>query len=386
MSNGARVQTIAGFAIIVALASVAALAVWLLGQHSPSVPANVHIVQSSSTGEQWIRWDDNSDDEAGFRGVVRLQQDGAVIALSMINPPAPGQSQSPAPAFGLPELGEGCFDAVISVEAVTATGGLRPAVDAPGTVCIDSEGRNVYQPSLAVPEALRFPEPVPGDLRASIEKIGTGSYRLVFEGAANAKTIMVTSRTYDGAGLLVDERELPVVSGRARSIDLVDDEGLPPGCYVREYVVWSIDDGVLRGWSSIRQPLCMEGGRATFPDIDNPNAPPPAPAADVHVSGHADDAWRIGWQDRSTDETAFKVLVSVWNQAGSEFVMQSSAAAAANRTRVPFPAEVLSLSVGCYRVTIYVFAERHNTANGLPGNVTVIMCLAEGGARFEPAA
>jgi hypothetical protein len=374
---------IAGGAVLALVTGAAGW--WLLRDDGSQVPSNVHIVQSDVTGEQWIRWDDNSDGEAGFRGNVRLLRDGAVIAVSTFNTPRAGESQTPVTPFDSKYAGEGCYDAVIEVEAVMTGADVLPAEDAYLTVCIDESAFVRYQPFEYVPEPLVFPEPPPGDVLTRVIRTGESEYQLTFENATTAEWVLTTSRVYTEAGQLVHEQDLPTVSGDTPSIEIDPGEGVPAqGCFRREFVSWTVRDGVLRGWTAARQPVCLSDAFAIFPLVDNPNTPPPAPAIDVRVMKEAAGAWRIEWRDNSDGETGFELLVSVSAEGSGDFVVQKGVSAGSNETSVVVPREALALPDGCYMTTIYVFSERFDTANGIPGNITLRMCVDGADTTFEP--
>ena len=371
-------------AAVLALVTAAA-GWWMLRDDASQAPSNVRIVQSDVTGEQWIRWDDNSAEEAGFRGSVRLIRDEEVIAISMFNTPRPGETQTPVTPFDSKYAGEGCYGAVIAVEAVQRDADVLAADDAHLTVCINEAGSARYEPFEYVPEPLVFPEPPPGDVRTRVIRSGEGGYRLTFENATSADWVLTTSRIYTDAGHLVYELDLPTISGETASIQIDAGEGLPAqGCFWREFVSWTIREGVLRGWSATRQPVCLSDASATFPVVDDPSAPPPPAATDVQVVKDASGDWRIEWRDNSTDETAFELLLSVSAYGSGDFVVQKGISAGPNETSAAVPPEALALPDGCYMTTIYVFSERFDTANGIPGNIARKMCIDGVSATFEP--
>ncbi len=359
---------------------------WRLRDERAQAPANIRIVQSDVTGEQWIRWDDNSSDEAGFRGSVRLLRDGGVIAISELNTPRPGESQAPVTPFDSKYAGEGCYDAVIKVEAVTMDGDTLAAKDARATVCIDEGGSVRYEPFEWVPEPLVFPEPPPDEARARVIRDADNDnvYELTFDIAVPPQLILTTSRVYTEAGHLIDERNLSAVSGETASIELDPAEGLAAeACYRREFVSWTIRVDILRGWTTTTQPVCLQDGVAGFPVVDDPNVAVPATATNVRVAKDEAGSWRIEWRDNSDNETTFELLVSVLAEGSGDFVYQQGVSAGPNETSVLVPQEVLALASGCYLTTIYVFVERFDTANGIPGNISLRLCLDAAGATFE---
>lgn len=379
----ARRAAIAG-GVLLALA-VGVVFWWQLRDDRSQAPANIRIVQSDVTGEQWIRWDDNSGDEAGFRGSVRLVRDGGVIAISQFNTPRPGESQAPVTPFDSKYAGEGCYAVIIRVEAVKVDGHVLPADEAALDVCIDEGGWVRYEPFERVPEPLVFPEPPSADVVHRLIGIDAG-YQLTFENTAAADRILTTSRIYTEAGLLVAERDLRHVTGTTPFLDIEPGDGLTGvGCFRREFVSWTIRDGILRGWTTARQPVCLDQSTASFPLVDEPDVAVPAAATDVRVVKGSAGEWRIKWRDNSDNETAFELLVSVIAEGSGDFVVQKGVSAGVNETAVNVPQEVLGLPGGCYLTTVYVFSERFDTANGIPGNTRLRMCIEGVAAVFETA-
>jgi hypothetical protein len=391
-----RAAIVAGAAAI-AFAAVAAW--WLLRDAASAAPTNVRIVQSDVTAEQWIRWDDNADGEAGYRGSVRLLNDtGGVVALSDFNTPRPGESQSPVTPFDAKFARDGCYDAVIRVEAIMRDGEIVPADDAAVRVCIEG-GTAKYTPFQYVPERLDFPTPEPG-LTLALTRIARdhiGNYSLAFEEAAKAKYMLTTTRVYTEAGELVYEAEMDTVPGGTPQIPIDAGEGLRPpttgdtpvsiydGCYRREFVTWTIDGGVLRGWSAIsRLPVCYGEVESFFPTIDNPEPVIPASTSNVGIVRDSGGQWTITWDDNSANETAFEILVSIFETDGQAFVVQQGITAGADQTTAAFPSEALSLPARCYQATVYVFSERFDSANGIPGNARWLMCVDGGDLNFAP--
>jgi hypothetical protein len=366
-------------------------------------PSNVRIVQSDVTGEQWIRWDD-IDGEAGYRGSVRLV-DGAdgVVAVSDFNTPRPGEAQSPVTPFDSRYAEDGeCYEGIVRVEAVMPDGTTRAAPELTLHICIEN-GMPRYRPFEYVPEALVFPEPAPGNVLAHVERSPAGQYSLAFDGASHdAEYLLTTSRVYTEQGVLVCEiAPTAAIAGNADSMHVDPGEcllpadpqsmpgGRPPGsydaCYRRDFITWTIDDGILGGWSAVsRLPVCYGDVVSTFPTIDNPEPIIPASASNVGIVRDSGGQWTITWDDNSDNETGFEILVSVQELDGETFVRSATTDRTSEYTTAGLPLDMASLGARCYRTTIYVFSERFDNASGLPGNTAFRMCVQNGDATFEP--
>jgi hypothetical protein len=261
-------------AIVVVVAAIAAISLFRGETSGSEAPSNVRIVQSDATGEQWIRWDDNSSDEAGYRGSVRLLNDaGEVIAVSDFNTPPPGEAQTPATSFEPRYIDDGaCYEGRVNVEAVMRDGSTLAAPEATLHVCIEG-GTPRYRPFVYTPEALTFPEFSPFLVQGTVQVAPTGQYSLSLEGSARTDYVLTTTRVYSEEGKLLHEAPMGTVPGSTTSIHIDAGEGLLPldpqsmpggrppgiydGCYRREFVIWTIEDGVLDGESRTpRLPVC----------------------------------------------------------------------------------------------------------------------------------
>jgi hypothetical protein len=161
--------------------------------------------------------------------------------------------------------------------------------------------------------------------------------------------------------------------------------GYYDGCYRRDLITWTIEDGVLDGWSTVsRLPVCYGEVVSTFPTIDNPEPVIPNSASNVRVLRDSGGQWAIAWDDNSDNETGFEVLVSVFELDAETFVRTAATTATPDAVGRLLPLDLTLLEPRCYRTTIYVFSERFDSASGLPGNAVFRMCAQDGDATFEP--
>lgn len=207
--------------------------------------------------------------------------------------------------------------------------------------------------------------------------------RLEWQDNADGETgfvVTVEARSPDGAE--VDAARLGATPAGQTYIVLPRALAVPAGrCYDATFAVYAAapPDEIMGEPGVLKTQMCVgNDGRRSFPALVADTAPPPAVATGVRVLPDGRGGYRVTWRDNSDDETRFDIGIGVMRQDGAGVGGYALGFVSANVESFDVPLRLLEIPVGeCYDATVYVFAARGETASGLPGNLTLPLCVED---------